>query len=163
VGFAGRDRFFEDRSLAGVDAVDAVRLAATDPQIRSVTGQPERSRTGRGDLQEDIDFGGGRIRRRVHGRRPLSRHGRWPSCGARVAGLGAFTAIVGDGGITVAERAPIPVTTGNSLTVAAGVRSLFRGADEMGIDPALSTAVVVGATGSIGAACARLIGPRVRR
>jgi fatty aldehyde-generating acyl-ACP reductase len=85
------------------------------------------------------------------------------SLGARIAGLGAFTAVVGDGGVTVAERASIPVTTGNSLTVAAGVRSLFRGADEMGIDPATSTAVIVGATGSIGAACARLIGPRVQR
>ncbi|BDE07610.1 shikimate 5-dehydrogenase [Vulcanimicrobium alpinum] len=81
--------------------------------------------------------------------------------GAQVAGLGAFTGVVGDGGVTVAQRAPIPVTTGNSLTIAAGVRSLFRGADEMGIDAASSTAVVVGATGSIGAACVELIAPRV--
>lgn len=82
--------------------------------------------------------------------------------GARVAGLGAFTGVVGDGGVTVAERAPIPVTTGNSLTIAAGVRSLFRGAEEMGIDPAAATVVVVGATGSIGAACVQLIAARVR-
>ena len=83
--------------------------------------------------------------------------------GARIAGLGAFTAVVGDGGVTVAERASIPVTTGNSLTIAAGVRSLFRGAAEMGIEPAAATAVVVGATGSIGAACVHLIAPRVKR
>jgi predicted amino acid dehydrogenase len=81
--------------------------------------------------------------------------------GAKVAGLGAFTGVVGDGGVTIAERSPIPVTTGNSLTIAAGVRSLFRGAAEMGIDPAVSTAVVVGATGSIGAACVQLIAARV--
>jgi len=83
--------------------------------------------------------------------------------GARVAGLGAFTGVVGDGGVTVAQRSPIPVTTGNSLTIAAGVRSLFRAADEMEIDSASSTAVVVGATGSIGAACVELIAARVRR
>jgi fatty aldehyde-generating acyl-ACP reductase len=83
--------------------------------------------------------------------------------GARVAGLGAFTAVVGDAGITINERSPIPVTTGNSLTIAAGVASLFRGAREMGIDPAAATAVVIGATGSIGSACARLIGPKVGR
>jgi predicted amino acid dehydrogenase len=83
--------------------------------------------------------------------------------GARVAGLGAFTGVVGDGGLTVAQRSPIPVTTGNSLTIAAGVRSLFRAADEMEIDSASSTAVVVGATGSIGAACVELIAARVRR
>ena len=81
--------------------------------------------------------------------------------GAEVAGLGAFTGVVGDGGVTIAERSPIPVTTGNSLTIAAGVRSLFRGADEMGIDARQATAVVVGATGSIGAACVQLIAPHV--
>jgi fatty aldehyde-generating acyl-ACP reductase len=81
--------------------------------------------------------------------------------GAQVAGLGAFTGVVGDGGVTIAQRAPIPVTTGNSLTIAAGVRSLFRGASEMGIDAACSTAVVVGATGSIGGACVELIAPHV--
>ncbi|MBV8150096.1 MAG: shikimate dehydrogenase [Candidatus Eremiobacteraeota bacterium] len=81
--------------------------------------------------------------------------------GAQIAGLGALTGVVGDGGVTLAERSPIPVTTGNSLTIAAGVASLLRGAHEMGIDPAQSTVVVVGATGSIGSACARLLGPRV--
>jgi predicted amino acid dehydrogenase len=82
--------------------------------------------------------------------------------GAEIAGLGAFTGVVGDGGITVAERSPIPVTTGNSLTIAAGVASLFRGANEMGIVSSEATAVVVGATGSIGSACVRLIAPRVK-
>lgn len=83
--------------------------------------------------------------------------------GADVAGLGAFTGVVGDAGITINARSPIPVTTGNSLTIAAGVASLFRGAAEMGVDPATSTAVVIGATGSIGSACARIIAPKVGR
>ncbi len=39
--------------------------------------------------------------------------------GARIMGLGAFTKIVGDAGITVAQEADIAVTSGNSLTVAA--------------------------------------------
>jgi len=83
--------------------------------------------------------------------------------GAQVAGLGAFTAVVGDAGVTINQRSPIPVTTGNSLTIASGVQSLFRGAQEMEIDAAQSTAVVIGATGSIGSACARLIAPKVAR
>ena len=82
--------------------------------------------------------------------------------GAEIAGLGAFTGVVGDGGITIAQRSPIPVTTGNSLTIAAGIQSLFRGADEMGINAAESTAVVVGATGSIGSACVHLIASKVK-
>ncbi|HUY40843.1 MAG TPA: shikimate dehydrogenase [Candidatus Dormibacteraeota bacterium] len=83
--------------------------------------------------------------------------------GAQIAGLGAFTGVVGDGGVTIAQRAPIPVTTGNSLTIAAGLQSLLRGAREMGVEPAESTAVVVGATGSIGGACVRLLAPSVGR
>lgn len=83
--------------------------------------------------------------------------------GAGIAGLGAFTGVVGDGGVTINARSPIPVTTGNSLTIAAGVRSLFRGADEMHIDASKATVAVVGATGSIGSACVELIAPRVGR
>jgi fatty aldehyde-generating acyl-ACP reductase len=83
--------------------------------------------------------------------------------GAQIAGLGAFTGVVGDAGITINERAPIPVTTGNSLTIASGVASLFRAANEMGIDSSVSTAAVIGATGSIGAACVQLIAPKVAR
>lgn len=83
--------------------------------------------------------------------------------GADVAGLGAFTAVIGDGGVTVAERSPIPVTTGNSLTIAAGIASLFRAAKEMRIETERASVAVIGATGSIGAACARLIAPRAGR
>jgi len=83
--------------------------------------------------------------------------------GGRGRMLGAFTGVVGDGGVTINERAPIPVTTGNSLTIAAGVRSLLRGAAEMEIEPRDATAVVIGATGSIGGACAQLLAPSVGR
>jgi fatty aldehyde-generating acyl-ACP reductase len=83
------------------------------------------------------------------------------SLGAEIAGLGAFTGVVGDAGITIAERSPIAVTTGNSLTIAAGVESLLRGAHEMEIPLQSSTAVVIGATGSIGSACVELIAPHV--
>lgn len=82
--------------------------------------------------------------------------------GAQVAGLGAFTAVVGDGGVTINERSPIPVTTGNSLTIGAGVRSFFRAAREMSIDAREATATVIGATGSIGGACLQLIAPHVK-
>ena len=83
--------------------------------------------------------------------------------GAEIVGLGAFTGVVGDAGITLAQRSPIPVTTGNSLTIAAGVRSLLRGAREMEIALPTATAVVIGATGSIGSACVELIAPYVAR
>jgi predicted amino acid dehydrogenase len=85
------------------------------------------------------------------------------SFGAEIVGLGAFTGVVGDAGITLAERSPIPVTTGNSLTIAAGVASLLRGAREMEVELPGATAVVIGATGSIGSACVELLAPHVSR
>ena len=36
--------------------------------------------------------------------------------GAQIMGLGAFTKVVGDAGLTVARRAPLPITTGNSYS-----------------------------------------------
>jgi predicted amino acid dehydrogenase len=82
--------------------------------------------------------------------------------GAQIVGLGAFTGVVGDAGVTLAARSPVPLTTGNSLTIAAGVRSLLRAAREMEIELAAETAVVIGATGSIGSACVELLAPHVR-
>ena len=41
------------------------------------------------------------------------------------------------------------------------MKSLLRGAREMEIDPSSATAVVIGATGSIGSACVELIAPHV--
>ncbi len=108
--------------------------------------------------QQLMDFPREEVYRRVLGAIQIG-----AQLGAQVAGLGAFTGVVGDAGVTINERSPMPVTTGNSLTIAAGVQSLFRGAREMGIDPSSSSSAVIGATGSIGAACVQLIAPKVKR
>ncbi|MCS7234559.1 MAG: shikimate dehydrogenase [Armatimonadota bacterium] len=81
--------------------------------------------------------------------------------GARILGLGAFTKIVGDRGVTVARRSPIPVTTGNSYTAATAVEGALAAARRLDIAPARARAAVVGATGAIGAACARLLARQV--
>jgi predicted amino acid dehydrogenase len=83
--------------------------------------------------------------------------------GARILGLGAFTGVVGDAGVSVARQLSIPVTTGNSYTVAVAVDAALEGARRMDLDPARSTAAVVGAYGSTGQACARLLAGRVAR
>jgi predicted amino acid dehydrogenase len=83
--------------------------------------------------------------------------------GAQIVGLGAFTKVVGDAGITVASRAPIPVTTGNSLTIAATLETAKLTARRMGWpDLARGKAMVVGATGAIGSVCSRLLAAAVR-
>jgi predicted amino acid dehydrogenase len=85
------------------------------------------------------------------------------SLGAEIVGLGAFTAIVGDGGRQVADAVDIGVTTGNSYTVATAVEGAIRGAEVMGVDPANATVAVMGATGSIGRVCAHLLADQVER
>ena len=82
--------------------------------------------------------------------------------GARIVGLGAFTKVVGDAGITVAQRASIPVTTGNSLTIAATLETAKLTAKRMGWpDLTHARAMVVGATGAIGSVCSRLLAAAV--
>jgi predicted amino acid dehydrogenase len=83
--------------------------------------------------------------------------------GAEIVGLGAFTKVVGDAGVTVAGRAPIPVTTGNSLTIAATLETAKLAAKRMGWkDLARGKAMIVGATGSIGSVCSRLLAAAVK-
>jgi len=81
--------------------------------------------------------------------------------GAEVVGLGAFTAVVGDKGVTIAERVKIGVTTGNSFTTATGLEGTLLAAQRMGIDPKQGTAAILGATGSIGKVSAKLLAPQV--
>ncbi|MCB9378546.1 MAG: hypothetical protein H6511_07260 [Holophagales bacterium] len=78
--------------------------------------------------------------------------------GAGLIGLGAFTKVVGDAGVTVARRSPIPVTSGNSLTVSATLETAKAAARRLhGVDISAGRAMVVGATGAIGSVCSRLV------
>lgn len=81
--------------------------------------------------------------------------------GAKILGLGALTSVVGDAGITVARSLRIPVTTGNSYTVATAIQATCQAASLMGIDLKKARLAVIGATGSIGIVCARLLAPAV--
>ncbi len=77
--------------------------------------------------------------------------------GAKILGLGAFTSVVGDAGQTIADRLAIPVTTGDSYTVTIAVDAIVEAARVMGISMHSATVAVVGATGTIGATCARML------
>jgi predicted amino acid dehydrogenase len=83
--------------------------------------------------------------------------------GARILGLGAFTKVVGDAGITVARESDLPVTSGNSLTVAATLEAAKLAVVRMGVqDLTRGRAMIVGATGAIGSVCSRLIAAAIR-
>lgn len=77
--------------------------------------------------------------------------------GARLLGLGAYTSVVGDGGLTIAERLAMPVTTGDAYTVYIAVAAVREAARRMGIQMNGAAAAVVGATGAIGSVCAQAL------
>ena len=65
--------------------------------------------------------------------------------------------MVGDAGQTIARALDVPVTTGDSYTVAMAVQAIRKAAETMEIPLRNATAAVVGATGSIGRVCADLL------
>jgi len=77
--------------------------------------------------------------------------------GAKIVGLGAFTAVVGDAGITVSNNVDIAVTTGNSYTVATAIEGTLKAAALMGIDMDKAEVLILGATGSIGRVLALIL------
>lgn len=83
--------------------------------------------------------------------------------GAKIIGLGAYTKVVGDSGVTINQNSPIPVTTGNSLSASATLWGLYDAVRRMGLltleeDGRVSgSAMVIGATGSIGKVSAKLL------
>jgi predicted amino acid dehydrogenase len=84
--------------------------------------------------------------------------------GAQIMGLGAFTKVVGDAGITVARRARIPITTGNSYSASGALWAAADAMRRMGLIKVTKDSkkvpaktMVIGATGSIGSVSARLL------
>jgi predicted amino acid dehydrogenase len=83
--------------------------------------------------------------------------------GAQVMGLGAFTKVVGDAGVTVAKQACLPVTTGNSYSASGALWAAHEAVNQLGLAEVdaegriKGKAMVVGASGAIGSVCARLL------
>jgi predicted amino acid dehydrogenase len=81
--------------------------------------------------------------------------------GAGLLGLGAYTSVVGDAGQSIARALDVPVTTGDSYTIAVAVRSVRKAAEVMDIPMQTATTAIVGASGAIGQVCAELLAEQV--
>jgi acetylornithine/succinyldiaminopimelate/putrescine aminotransferase/predicted amino acid dehydrogenase len=77
-------------------------------------------------------------------------------CGARVVGLGGHTTPLSLRGRSVLGRGAA-ITTGNALTAGMAVAAVSRLAEERDLDLASADVAVVGACGSVGRLCARLL------
>lgn len=83
--------------------------------------------------------------------------------GSNIVGLGSFTSVVGDKGITISKNVDIPVTTGNSYTVATALEGTKLAANKMGMNLKNEIVSVIGANGSIGKTVSRLIANDVKK
>jgi predicted amino acid dehydrogenase len=83
--------------------------------------------------------------------------------GARILGLGAFTSVIGDAGVTIARSLDVPVTTGDAYTISIAVQAIREAARLMDIPLCNATVAVVGASGTIGRVCAELLAEDVSR
>jgi predicted amino acid dehydrogenase len=84
--------------------------------------------------------------------------------GAQIMGLGAFTKVVGDAGVTVARRSSLPITTGNSYSASGALWAAADAIRRMGLltvnkhnKKVAAKTMVIGASGSIGSVSARLL------
>jgi len=76
--------------------------------------------------------------------------------GAKIVGLGAFTAVVSMGGLYL-KKVGVPLTTGNSYTVVSAAEAVNSALEEMGEAPEEASVAVIGAAGSIGKGTAVLM------
>lgn len=83
--------------------------------------------------------------------------------GAKVVGLGAFTSVVGDAGVTIRRNVDVAVTTGNSYTVATAIEATEKAARLMEIDMDEANVLVLGASGAIGRAVSLIMSDEGRR
>jgi len=77
--------------------------------------------------------------------------------GAKIAGLGGFTSIVGDEGKTISQKVNIAVTSGNTYTAALALQGIEKAAQILNKPLNNSTVAVIGATGDIGSICAKVL------
>ncbi|MCR4782971.1 MAG: shikimate dehydrogenase [bacterium] len=80
--------------------------------------------------------------------------------GAQIVGLGGYTSVVGSAGLNVAKEMEIAVTSGNSYTTATAIEGATKACELLGLDPRQATVAVVGATGSIGSVCSKILAQR---
>lgn len=83
--------------------------------------------------------------------------------GACVAGLGAFTSIVTRDGLDLDGKVRVGLTTGNAHSAAIAVQNVLAAAALTNLHIPGATAAIVGGAGSVGSACARLLGGLVQK
>jgi fatty aldehyde-generating acyl-ACP reductase len=77
--------------------------------------------------------------------------------GDKIVGLGAYASQVGHKGGLVAKGLKIPVTTGNSYTIAVSIEATMEACRKVGIKIPEAQICIIGASGNIGSICSKIL------
>jgi len=84
--------------------------------------------------------------------------------GVGIVSLGGFTSIVGEKiSREMSSQVDVPVTTGNTFTAAMAIDGIFKAADMLDIDISSAKMAIIGGTGDIGSACARVFAEKMKQ
>lgn len=83
--------------------------------------------------------------------------------GAKIVGLGAFTSILTHDGTDLIGKVKVGLTTGNAYAAALLIQNVTKIAEKVGMELNDATVAIVGAAGSVGSACARILSEKVRQ
>lgn len=84
--------------------------------------------------------------------------------GVGVVTLGGFTSIVAERlGQEIANHVDVAVTTGNTFTAAMVIEGIRKASGLLNLDTSSLKVTIVGSTGDIGSACARVLGDEVKQ
>lgn len=81
--------------------------------------------------------------------------------GVKLIGLGAYLSPVGRRGVLISKAVNMPVTSGTTYTIATAIEATIRATETIGIDIKNAKITIIGATGSIGTACANFLARKV--
>jgi len=83
--------------------------------------------------------------------------------GVGIVGLGGFTSIVAERiGEEISHQIDVPVTTGNTFTAAMAIDGVLKAAALLNVDITRTKVTIVGGTGDIGSACARVLSDKAK-
>lgn len=83
--------------------------------------------------------------------------------GAGVLALGGFTSIVGEKYFDqLKSKIKVPITTGNTFTSAMALEGVKKACRLFNVDLSQTTIAIIGGTGDIGSACARVLAEQVK-
>jgi len=84
--------------------------------------------------------------------------------GVGIVTLGGFTSIVAERiGQQISELVDVPITTGNTFTAAMTLEGVLKAARLMKLDISSLKVAIIGGTGDIGSACARVLSDKVKQ